>query len=557
MKISSLSTIRSSHTIRHYDRAYLKTSSKWSACLAATLLCVGTVAHADIGATHTSLVSEFPSFNTPGVVDGRVEAIAVDGDTVYVGGTFTQIQNPLSNETINQPYLFAYSKSSGNIIESFDPQVNNAVLALETTGDPDGGVFAGGVFGNLNGEFSRGRFTKIGINGDRAPGFSGRVDATVTSMVRHEDTIYIGGNFSSISGTPVEGLAALDTTTGAVDPNLNFDFGGLLFNDRIDQNEAVQGVDDLDVTSDGSVMVITGNFETIDGVSRPRLALLELDGQARVSTWNTNVYDVDCPARLFPQYIQGIDIAPDNSYLIVGTNGFRRFEEPACDTIARYEIVDLTSTDVQPTWVNYTGGDAVYDVVATDHAVYAGGHFRWLNNDTSSGDAVGPGSTARSGLAAIDPLNGLTLLDWQSDRNPRGVGVFAMISEEEGLYLGDDTDFQNGTQHQKLKFLPINEETVARPDAPALPTTIVTNVGDGITNGLNGSSFNGNTVGAPTPVSSDGLRIARAAMFVGGRLFYVTNSGLLRHTTLNGGLGPISTVDLSVSYTHLTLPTKA
>ena len=66
-----------------------KIAFKWSALLAAALLSISPVTHADIGATHTSLVSEFASFNTPGVVDGRVEAIAIDGDKVFVGGTFT------------------------------------------------------------------------------------------------------------------------------------------------------------------------------------------------------------------------------------------------------------------------------------------------------------------------------------------------------------------------------------------------------------------------------------------------------------------------------------
>jgi len=93
-------------------------------------------AHADLGPAHGSLISEFASFNTPGVVGdrtNRVEAIAIDGDTVYVGGSFTQgIHNPLDEgNVINQSYLFAYSKSTGDIIQSFDPQLNGPVLALE------------------------------------------------------------------------------------------------------------------------------------------------------------------------------------------------------------------------------------------------------------------------------------------------------------------------------------------------------------------------------------------------------------------------------------------
>ena len=488
-------------------------------------------AYADIGAPHETLISEFASFNTPGVVDGRVEAIAIDGDTVYVGGTFTQIHDPLDEDgIIDQPYLFAYSKSSGNIIREFDPQLSNSVLALETTGDASGGVFAGGLFGNLNGEFSRGRLAKIDINGDRVSGFSARPDAAVTSMVRLNDTLYIGGNFNSISSTPIELLAAIDTTSGAVSPDLNLDFGGLITTSSIDASEAVQGVDDIDITSDGSVMVIVGNFTTINNISRPRLALLELDGQARVSTWNTDVFDVQCPARLFPVYIQGIDIAPDDSYLITGSNGFRRVGEPACDTIARYEIDDLTNTDVQPTWVNYTGGDSVFEVVATDHAVYAGGHFRWLNNDTSiDGRSAGPGSVERLGLAALDPLNGMTLLNWRSDRNPRGVGVFAMISEDEGLYFGDDTDFLNGTEHRKLKFLPTTSEVISRPDAPSLPTTIVTPDGDD----LAAIMFDGSNFGTAVNANNNDWSNARGGAFIGGRLFHADSNSNMWMSVLN------------------------
>jgi len=99
------------------DLAKPKHSKSVAACgialLALTGLTVGTHAQADIGATHTSLVSEFASFNTPGVLNGRVEAIAVDGDTVFVGGTFTQIQNPLNGNIVDQSYVFAYSKSTG------------------------------------------------------------------------------------------------------------------------------------------------------------------------------------------------------------------------------------------------------------------------------------------------------------------------------------------------------------------------------------------------------------------------------------------------------------
>ena len=502
----------------------------------AGLLIVGAVtpghnARADIGATHTTLVSEFASFNTPGVVDGRVEAIAIDGDTVFVGGTFTEIQEPLDGEKINQPYLFAYSKSTGNIIRTFDPVLDNSVFALETTGEGTG-VFAGGIFGMLNGQGNNRGLVKLDDNGDRAQGFVARPDALVSTMVRLGNMLYIGGNFETISSQPVENLAALNTATGALDQSLNLDFDGVISTFRNGQivTQGVQGVDDIDITSDGRLMVAVGNFETVDGFDRKRFAVIELDGQARVSDWNTDVFDVQCPASKFPQYIRGIDIAPDNSYVVTGQFGFRRVGEPACDTVLRFELDDLTNTDVQPTWVNYTGGDSVYEVVATDHAIYAGGHFRWLNNDTTADTrSAGPGSVQRAGLAALDPKNGLTYLNWQSDRNPRGLGTFALIAEDEGLYIGDDTDFLNGTRHAKLKFLPISSNAIQRPDVPELPATLVT-PND---NALDGSAFDGTTPDAPAELLDDGWADARGAFYVGDQLFHADDDGVLWMSQFN------------------------
>ncbi len=480
------------------------------------------------GATHTTLVSEFASFNTPGVLDGRVEAIAVDGDMVFVGGTFTQIQDPFSDEIIDQPYLFAYSKSSGNIIRDFDPSLNNAVRALETTGDGSG-VFAGGIFGNLNGIFSRGRLAKIDNFGDPVSNFAGRPNSGINTLIRFGNTLYVGGSFDAINGTPVENLAAIDATTGQVLPTLSLDFDGTISTTR---TTGLQGVQDIDITSDGQLMVVVGNFETIDGLDRKRLAVVELDGQARVSDWNTSIFDVQCPALLFPQYIRGIDIAPDNAYFVVGTTGFRRMGEPACDTISRFDFGDLTGTDVQPTWINYTGGDTTYDVVATDHAIYAGGHFRWLNNDKSiDGRSAGPGAVERLGMAALDPLNGLALLNWRSDRNPRGLGTFALIAEPEGLYIGDDTDFLNGTQHQKLKFLPIGSDVVSRPELPSLPTTALSvNSSDTVTANV----FDGVSFGPTMVLSNSEFSQVRGAMYVGGSLFYADANNNMWASRFNG-----------------------
>lgn len=488
-------------------------------------------------AAHPSLVSENASFFTPGAIDGRVEAIAIEGDTVFVGGTFTQIQMALDGEIFNQPYLFAYSKSTGAILEDFDPILNKPVRALQTTGD-GAGIFAGGDFTTLNGETNRKGLVKLDKYGDRVQGFSARPNKRVYTMDRSGNTLYIGGNFDRIGQVPVEYLAAIDAQSGALLPTVNMDFDGVISTTR---TRGSASVDVLKVTSDNQLMVVVGNFLSINGVSRSRLALLELGDQTSVSNWNTDVFDIQCPARKFPQYINGIDIAPDDSYFVTGTTGGPLTGYPACDTILRFELNDLTDTDAKPTWINYTGGDSVYEVATSEHAIYTGGHFRWLNNAFGR-DWAGPGAVERRGLAVLDPLNGLPLLNWRADRNPRGVGVFSLETEPEGLYIGDDTDFLNGFEHLKFKFLPITSNTIKRPDAAALPSSIFNING----NALDAIAFDGTTLSAPMTLSGTGWENTRGAMHLGGQLFHADDNGDMWVSELreDNTLGERTQVDL-------------
>lgn len=481
--------------------------------LTAIVFSLFNIARADVRSVHSSLVSENASFSTPGAVDGRVEAIAIDGDTVFVGGTFTQIQMALGGDVIDQAYLFAYSKSTGAILTDFDPVLNKPVFALQTTGEGTG-IFAGGAFTIVNGETNRKGLIKLDDSGDRVSGFSARPDKRVYAMDRSGNKLYIGGNFERIGSSPIEYLAVVDTVTGALLPNIDLDFDGV-FSSNFTTGFA--SVDAIEVTSDDQLMVVVGNFRTINGISRSRLAVLELGNQAIVSTWNTDVFDVTCPASKFPQYINGIDISPDDSYFVTGSTGFRIVSVPACDSVVRFDFGDLSNTDVQPTWTSYTGGDSVYEVAATEHAVYAGGHFRWLNNNLSSnGRNAGPGAVERRGFAALDPLNGLPILDWRSDRNPRGVGTFSLEVQPEGLYMGDDTEFLNGFSNPRFKFLPITSNTIARPDPPSLPTSIFSINGST----LGATAFDGTTLGLPMAVSSSTWNDSRGAMFLGGQLFH-------------------------------------
>ena len=96
-----------------------------------------------------------------------------------------------------------------------------------------------------------------------------------------------------------------------------------------------------------------------------------------------------------------------------------------CDVSARFEF-GSTGDDVQPTWIDYAGGDTLWGVEITEQAVYIGGHQRWLNNSDGS-DFAGQGAVPRPGLAALDLKTGLPL-KWNPGRLPRGAAVYEIYA---------------------------------------------------------------------------------------------------------------------------------
>ena len=137
----------------------------------------------------------------------------------------------------------------------------------------------------------------------------------------------------------------------------------------------------------------------------------------------------------FETYTRDIDIDPTGTYFVVVTTGGTP-PDRLCDSASRWET-EAVGTNLQPTWINYTGGDTLWSVAITGVAVYVGGHQRWLNN-TGGSNAAAPGAVSREGLAALDPLNGLPY-SWNPTRT-RGVGVFDLTSVPGGLLMGSDTD---------------------------------------------------------------------------------------------------------------------
>ena len=495
---------------------------------AAVLVGLAAQPGAAVNTPQAALVSSNPADWTPHVLDGKVDAIVQVGSKMIAGGKFTKVATAAAPTTaIARSNIFAFDATTGAIDTAFAPVMDDEVEALAVA--PDGlSVFAGGRFTKINGAAQK-SLAKLRLSdGVRITTFKGKTNARVKDMAVSGGRLYIGGTFSTVDGTARTALAALDPTTGALGSDVNLAFTG--------PRTGTVNIDRFDISPDGTKLIAIGNWTYVAGLQRDQIVMVNLaSNPVTVAGWATTRFQQQC-AKVFDTYMRDIDISPDGGYFVVVTTGAYHAGS-LCDSSSRWET-GATGSGQQPTWVDYTGGDTLYDVAVTGTAVYVGGHQRWLNN-SFAGDKAGPGAVAREGLAALDPLNGLPL-SWNPGRD-RGVGVFALVATSQGLWIGSDTDrIGRYEYHAKLAFMPLAGGT-------AVPESRVgTLPGDlfriGTDNAMTRRAFDGATVGAASTVTTGvDWSTVRGAFVVSGRLYSGNADGTMTVRDFDGATAGFTT----------------
>jgi hypothetical protein len=500
-------------------------------------------------AQHDGVVSANPADTTPNVLDGKVTAILPLGNRIIVGGTFSQVQEVGAGKPVlTHRGLFAFDKVTGAVDNGFtadfdvsaDPTVDRAVEALAA--GPDGAsVFVGGTFGVVNGVAQSSKVVKLSaLTGATDPNFNVSVHDGIKDIAVSGTRLFVAGGFTTFNGKARGGLAAVNTTTGQIDSNLNVAFG-------TPRQGTTARVETIAISPDGKTLVAGGNFLTAGGQSRPQIAMIDLGASpAKLADWQTDRYNETCSEPGFDSWMRDIDMAPDGSWFVVVTSGGYG-KTALCDAAARWET-SARGSALQPTWWDRSGGDSYTSVAVTGAAVYVGGHIRWLNNSypldgTYTEATAGPSSVPREGIAALDPGNGLPL-KWNPGR-VRGEGTWAMVSTPDGLWVGSDTDTIAGEYHAKLAFMPLagGYKPVADTNA-ALPGDLWTIGNDG---SITHRGFDGNAVGGTEPAGGGAYWAgARGAFTVAGRLYTGRDDGTVavQSVSADAPSGSTSNVDL-------------
>ena len=174
-------------------------------------------------------------------VSNQVYDIAFDGNILYFVGNFGSVGG-LSG--VERNYVAAID--TAGVLQNWYPTVNNLVRTVTTDA---GTVYLGGQFSSVNGE-SRMHLASINANGGLNPwnpSLTGNVNgfADVTSMLANNGVVYVGGWFQSTNGLARQNLAAIASDATLLNWN--------------------PGTDDWvwSMTNAGTDIVVTGNFSQI------------------------------------------------------------------------------------------------------------------------------------------------------------------------------------------------------------------------------------------------------------------------------------------------------
>jgi len=319
-----------------------------------------------------------PLFNNLGV-----NVLEVSGDTVYVGGG-------LPGDSYTFDFLAAYDTDGTQISWSPDPKGN--VYALAVSGST---LYVGGEFTMLSGQ-TRNRLAAINADGTLNTTWDPNADSYVDALAIDGTTVYVGGDFTTIGGETHNYLTAIDTD-GTLDAAW-----------QPDANDSVHAL----AVADGTVYV-GGAFTMIDSTVRNYVAAIGTNGVLD-TTWNPGADDevdaiaVDGSTVYAGGWFTIFGGSPRTSLAAIGTDGVLTSWSPSADAPYYFYPQKMVSS-----------------IVVSGSTVYVGGGFSWID------DGQGGGEQTRECLAAIG-TDGV-LSDWAPD----ALGdVYTLVMSGSTIYAG-------------------------------------------------------------------------------------------------------------------------
>ncbi|MGD0374774.1 MAG: LamG domain-containing protein [Streptosporangiaceae bacterium] len=396
--------------------------------------------------------------------DNIVWALAYAKGVVYVGGQFTSVRppgDPAGTGTVARTYLAAFSSTTGALIKSFDPKITSTssspgVYALAVS--PDGKtLYAGGTFNHVNGS-PRGNLaafsTAKGALTSWRPTAGSKVNRIAVS--RSGSSIYLGGLFASVDGVA-------RTYAGAVNAA-----GNLLRWAPVLDGPLYT----LAVPPNGSQVLLGGYFQTINGVTQNAAGAVDpTTGRVNVR-WGANI--VPWHPGTCTSTVKDIVVSGSTAYLAAEGNGGGCFDG---DFAVRLGATDKATDSLA--WQNDCLG-ATQALEVVNGWLFKGSHAHDCAYAPGGFPQVDQGSGWVTWHLLDQSLASGTLGHWTPDTNvgttELGVGDLgphAMATDGSQLFVGGDFTKVNGKRQQGFARFGRGPDQ-ARPSTPAAPAVTST-----------------------------------------------------------------------------------
>lgn len=145
-------------------------------------------------------------------VNGPTYAVRVVGSRVYVGGAFTQATGP-GGVTRPRANMAAFDLATGALVEGFRADTNGSVRSIASDGTT---VYLGGTFTSVSGS-GRGRIAAVSAATGALLPFNPNANNIVYALDLRAGRLFAGGVFTTVGGVARSRAAAVDPATGTLD----------------------------------------------------------------------------------------------------------------------------------------------------------------------------------------------------------------------------------------------------------------------------------------------------------------------------------------------------
>ena len=310
--------------------------------------------------------------------NGRVSVILRAGSKVFIGGSFTNLYNH-AGRSVSRARIAAIDAVSGKPLD-WNPGANGTVYAMALS-PSENTLYVGGTFTTIDGE-SRNRIAAFDVATGRLLAFSANVQGGgVRAMAASGSAVFLGGSFERVDGDARLGLAAVDPGLGLL---TNW-YPGAVTGGRV-RTLALPSL---------SRLVVGGSFDQIGGDGGQHLSAID-PATDNVLGWQSHPAD---PV---------ITMASEDGSVYAGTTN---------NLANRY---DASDGDLK---FSKHGNGNVQALAVLNGILYIGGHFQEF------------AGRPEPHLAAANALSGSSV-DWNASANSP-LGVFALCGDGR-LYMGGD-----------------------------------------------------------------------------------------------------------------------